>query len=145
MLKPYYFTKRALQVGFNINLNSHKINHSNSILTIEPNFPEIGNDFRYNSKILKEMATLYARIKNHYKFKHQTLFSASFDKTDEVLDETQFFITLKINQNLTESDVDNIDIKSSVEHHIHQQEVKDSRWRFDTINSLTIYFYKLLK
>ena len=145
MLKPYYFTKRALQVGINTSLNSHKINHSISILTIEPNFPEIGNDFRYKNKILKEMATIYARLKNQYKFKHQTLFSASFDKNDEVLYETQFFITLKINQNLTESDVDNIDKKSSVEHHIHQQELKDSGWRFDKINSLTIYFYKLLK
>ena len=34
MLNPYYFTNRALQVGFKINLDSHHINHANSKLTI---------------------------------------------------------------------------------------------------------------
>ena len=29
-----------------------------------------------------------------------------------------------------------------LEHHIQQQEMKDSGWRCDKINSMTIFFYK---
>ena len=46
------------------------------------------------------------------------------------------------NHILTETDIDNIDNKSPLEHQIQQQEVKVSRWRFDKINSITIYFYQ---
>ena len=56
---------------------------------------------------------------NQYEFKYQTVFSAGFGKQDEdnqVLDETELFVNLTINHNLTESDLDNIDIKSSLEH-----------------------------
>ena len=42
MLNPYYFTERALQVGFDIKLDSHHINHANSKLTIYPNYTEFG-------------------------------------------------------------------------------------------------------
>ena len=52
------------------------------------------------------------------------------------------FINLNINQNLTQSDLDKIDIRSRLEHQIQQQEMKDSGWRFDKINSMTVYFYK---
>ena len=43
---------------------------------------------------------------------------------------------------MTESDLDKIDIKSPLQHQIQQQEMKDSGWRFDKINSMTIYFYR---
>ena len=33
-----------------------------------------------------------------------------------------------------------MDVKSPLEHQIQQQEMKDSGWRFDKINSMTIYF-----
>ena len=91
------------------------------------------------------MAIVYARLINQYKFKYQTVFSARFDKQDEdnqVLDETELFINLNINHNLTQTDLDNIDVVSSLEHQKQQQEMKDSGWRFDKINSMTIYFYK---
>ena len=71
--------------------------------------------------------------------------SARFYKQDEdkqVLDETELLINLNINHNLTESDLDKIDIKSPFEHQIQQQEMKDSGWRFDKINSMILYFYK---
>ena len=47
MINPYYFTDRNLQVGFKINLDSHHINHSNSKITITPNYPEFGIETRY--------------------------------------------------------------------------------------------------
>ena len=46
------------------------------------------------------------------------------------------------NHNLTESDLDKSDVKSPLEHQIQQQEMKDSEWRFDKINSMTAYFYR---
>ena len=145
MINPYYFTDRALQVGFKINLDSHNLHHANSKLTIIPHYPEFGIEVRYINKILKELAVIYARLINQYKFNYQTVFSARFDKQDEnnqVLDETELFINLNMNYNITQSDIDNIDIKSPLEHQIQQQEMKDSGWRFDKINSMTIYFYE---
>ena len=58
---PCYFTDRALPVGFNISLDSYHINHSISELTNKPNFPEFGVELRYIDKLLKEMATIFAR------------------------------------------------------------------------------------
>ena len=43
---------------------------------------------------------------------------------------------------MTQSDFDNIDVKSPLEFQIKQQEMKNSGWRFDKIYSMTIYFYK---
>ena len=145
MINPYYFTDRNLKVGFKINLDSHKLHHANSKLTIIPNHPEFGIEFRYFNNIMKELAVNYARLINQYKFKNQTVFSARFDKQDEdgqLLDETELFINLNNNQNITQSDLDKIDIKSSLEQQIQKQEMKDSGWRFDKINSMTIYFYE---
>ena len=70
---------------------------------------------------------------------------ARFDKQDEdnqILDETKVFINLNFNHNLTESGLKKIDIKSPLEHQIQQQDMKNSGWRFDKINSMTISFYK---
>ena len=143
MNNPYYFTDRNLRVGFKINLESHHINHANSKLTITPNYPEIGIEVRYIKKILKKLSVISARLMNQYKFRYQTVFSARFDKQNEdgqVLDENELFINLNFNHNLTQTDFDNIDVISPLEHQIQQQEVKDSGWRFDKINSLTVYF-----
>ena len=145
MNNPYYFTNRALQVAFKIILDSHHINHVRSKLTITPNFPEFGIELRYINKIMKELAMIYARLINQYKFRYQTVFSARFDQQDgdgELLDETELFINLNINHNLTQSDLDKINIISPLEFQIQQQEMKDSGWRFDKINSMTVYFYK---
>ena len=145
MINPYYFIDDNLKIGFKIDLESHKIIHANSILTITPNFPDIGIETRYIIKILKEMATIYARLMNQYKFKYHILFSASFYKIDEEdprSDETELFINLNINEDLTESDNDNIDVKSQLEHKIQIQETKEAGWIFDKINSMKIKFYK---
>ena len=145
MLNPYYFTDRNLKVGFKIDLDSHHINHANSKLTITLNYPEFGIEVRYINKIIKELSVIYARLINQYKFKYQTVFSARFDKQNEdnqVLDETELFINLNINHILTETDINYIDIKSPLELQIQQQEMKDSGWRFDKINSMTVYSHK---
>ena len=145
MINPYYFTDRSLKVGFKINLDSHHINHANSKLTIIPYHPDFGIEVRYINKIMKNLAVIYARLINQYKFKYQIVFSAGFDEQDEdnqVLDETDLFIKLNINQNLTQSELENIDVVSPFEHQKQQQEMRDSGWRFDKNNSMTVYFYK---
>ena len=49
---------------------------------------------------------------------------------------------MNINHNLTESDLNKIDVRSPLEHQIQKQEMKDSGWRLDKINSMIVYFYK---
>ena len=146
MINPYYFTDNNLRVGFKINLDSHHINHSNSKLTITPNHPEFGIETRYINQIIKELSIIYARLRNQFKFRYQTIFSARFDEQNEdgqLLDETELFINLNINHNFTESDLDKIDVVSPLDHQIREQQMKDSGCRFDKINSMTIYFYKI--
>ena len=145
MINHYYFSDRNLKVAYKFNLDSHHINHLNSKVTITSNFENTGIEFRFINKIMREMAIIYARLINQYKFRYQTGFSARIDKQDEdgqLLDETELFINLNINQKLTQSDFDNINITFPLERQIQQQEMKDSGWRFDKINSMTISFYK---
>ena len=49
---------------------------------------------------------------------------------------------MNINHNLTEADIDNIDVKSQLETQIQIQETKDSGLIFDKITSRKIIFYK---
>ena len=145
MINPYYFIDENLEIGFKINLESHNISHTNSLLNIIPNFADVGIETRYVNKILKELSVIYARLINQYKFNYHVLFSASFYKIneeDQRSDEIELFSNLNINNNLTESDINNIDIKSQLEHQIQSQETKESGWIFDKINSMKIRFYK---
>ena len=131
MINPYYFFDENLKVGFKINLDSHTLHHTNSKITIIPNHPEFGIEVRYIIKIMKELAVIYARLINQYKFNYQTVFSARFDKQDEenqVLDETELFVNLNINHKLIQSDLDNIDVVSQLDYQILQQEMKGSGW-----------------
>ena len=41
MINAFYFIDENLKIGFKINLESHNINHANSLLKIEPNFPDM--------------------------------------------------------------------------------------------------------
>ena len=91
------------------------------------------------------MSTIYARLKNQNKFKYDVFFSGSFYKIneeDQRNDATELFIDFNINHNLTETDIDNIDVKSQLEHPIQIQETKDSGWIFDKNNLMKIRFYK---
>ena len=88
-----------MKFGFKINLESHNINHANSVLISIPNFRDIGIKTRHIKKILKELAITYARFINQYKFEYHILFSASFFKKneeDQRSDEIELFINLNI-------------------------------------------------
>ena len=145
MINPYYFIDENLKNGFKINLKSHNISHANFILTTTPKFPEFGFEYRYINKIIKELYVIYSRLINQYKFKYHTLFSASFYKIneeDQRNNEIELYINLTFNRNLTEPDIDNINVGSHLEHQILNQELKESGWIFDKINSMKISFYK---
>ena len=91
------------------------------------------------------MANICGGLLKRYIFKNQTTIAAKFDKQDEenqVLNETEVFINLSNRYTLAESDIDITAIKSSLEQQIQNQKLKVSGWRFDKINSLTIYFHK---
>ena len=64
MINPYHFTDGNLKVGFKTSLDSHRINHANSKLTITPNYPEFGIEVRYINKIMKKLSVIYARLVN---------------------------------------------------------------------------------
>ena len=142
MIKPNYFTDRALQVEFKNTLDSQHINHINSILAINPNFPEI-ETIKIN-EILKEMITIYAVLITEYELKYETLISARFDKQDEkglMQEQTELIIKLGFMRNLTLNDIDNINVRFHLEHQILNQEMRDSGWRLAKIDSLAIYFF----
>ena len=137
-----------LKVGITINLENHNINHAKSLLSIFSNFPDTGTETRYINKTLKEIATFYARLINQYKFKYHIFLSAIFymiNEEDQRSEEIELFNNLTINFNLTENDIDKIDIKSQLEHQILIQETKESGWIFDKINSMKIGFYKTVE
>ena len=72
------------------------------------------------------------------------MFSASFQKInqeDQRSDETELFWSLNPNHRLTEIDIDNVDIKSQLEHQIEIQEIKESGSIFDKTNSKN-FFHK---
>ena len=61
MSNPYYFTDKVLQVGFNITLKSHHINHATSKFIIKPIYLEFRIEVRYFKKIIKELSAVHAR------------------------------------------------------------------------------------
>ena len=92
------------------------------------------------------MAKFYARMINRNKFKKQVVFQARFgkqDQDDQVLDKIELYNQLNINENLTESDIDFIDVKYQLEKQIQNQKTTDSSCRSDKINPITIIFYKI--
>ena len=61
MTSPHYFTDRVLQVGFNVTLESHQMNHSISKSFIKPIYREFEIEVRYDNTIIKELSANYAR------------------------------------------------------------------------------------
>ena len=97
-------------------------------MTIAPKIPEFGIEYRYNHKIVKELSIIYARLINQIKFIFHTLFSASFNKTneeDQRYNEIELYINLKIIHNITESNLDTIDVTSQLKDRIDIQETKN--------------------
>ena len=74
MLNPYYFEDKLFYNFLKINLDSHHINHLNSKLTISSTTEYNSIEMNLINNLVKQMATIYARLINQYKFKYQTVF-----------------------------------------------------------------------
>ena len=114
-------------------------------MNVIPNFPDIAIEIRYINKISEEIATIYGRLINQYKSINHIIFSASFSKDneeDQRDNETEVFIILIFNHNLIEIDINDIKVKSQLEHQFQIQETKESGWIFDKLNSLRTRFFK---
>ena len=145
MIKQNYFTDESLKKGFKIVLESHSISHAKTILSIIPTNPDLGIATSYINKIPKKMSAFYARLKNQYKIKYHTVFSAGFYKIneeDQRSNEIKIYINLNFNNSLTETEIENTDVKSQLEHQIRIQETKECGWIFDKINSMEIKVFK---
>ena len=144
MINPDYFIDENVKVDFKNSLESHNINDAISVLKIIFNFLVIGIETRYINKIVKKMATIYARLINEYKFLSHLLFSASFYKIieeDQRIDETELFINLNINQNSTY--IDKIDIKTQLEHQFKFKKQRNQVGYLEKLNQWNYDFIKL--
>ena len=131
---PDYDNDRKLQIELRIDKDYPCLT-----FIIKPNVSENNVELHYINHIIKQLSNIYVRLINQYKFRYQTVFLTVFDKQNE--DEKEFFIDLNISHNLTQSDIDKIDVISPLRHKIHDEEMKDFDWQFYKINSMTVYFY----
>ena len=126
----YYDNDRGLRIELKIDKDSPCLTF---IITSYESVNEV--EMFYINHIIKRLSNIYARLINQYKFRYQTVFSVVFDKQNEL------FIDLNISRNLTQNDIDMIDIIPPLKHKIHDEEMKNSNWQFNKINSMTVYFY----
>ena len=126
---PDYDNGRKLQIEL-------KIDKDYPCLTF---FIEGNVELYYINHIIKQLSNIYVRLINQYKFRYQTVFLTVFDKQNG--DEKELFIDLNISYNLTQSDIDKIDVISLLRHKIYNEEMTDFDWQFYKINSMTVYFY----
>ena len=90
------------------------------------------------------MAHIYAKFINQYKFKYQLSFMLLFNKFEEDGDirrETELTITLSMVNNLTQSEIDDVNIQWEVEARKQTLEMKESGWTFQKFISMTKSFY----
>ena len=118
---------RKLQIELRIDKDSPCLT-----FIIKPYEPAYKVEVFYINHIIKQLANIYARLINQNKFRYRTVFLVVFDKQKELL------IDLNINHNLTQTDIDKIDVISPLKQNIHDEEMKKSSWQ---INSMTVYFY----
>ena len=70
MNNPFYFEDENLKIGFKNNRDSHNVNHAISIKSKIPTYPDFGIETGCINRNSKVMATVSAKLKNHYKSKY---------------------------------------------------------------------------
>ena len=141
----YKFSDNILDIAYDITVDRHHKKDLNSQITITSKFDNLfGIEMYYIDDIFKEMAHIYAKFINQYKFKYQLSFMLLFNKFEEDGDikrETEMTITLSMVNNLTQSEIDNINFQWELEARKQNSEMKESGWHFQRVNSMTISFY----
>ena len=98
----------------------------------------------YIDKLFKELSHIYAKFINQYKFKNQLSFMLLFCKFEEdgdIRKEAEMTIHLNMTNNLTQSEIDNVDIQWDLEARKQNLEMRECGWIFQRVNSMTISFY----
>ena len=98
----------------------------------------------YINDIFKEMAHIYAKFINQYKFKYQLSFMLFFNKFEEdggITKEAEMVVNINMVNNLTQSEIDIANIQWEVEARKQNLEMRDSGWDFQRVNSMTKSFY----
>ena len=141
----YKFSDNILDIAYDITVDRHHKKDLNSQITITSKFDNLfGIEMYYIDDIFKEMAHIYAKFINQYKFKYQLSFMLLFNKFEEdgyIKRETEMTITLSMVNNLTQSEIDNINFQWELEARKQNSEMKESGWHFQRVNSMTISFY----
>ena len=140
----YKFIDETLDKIYDITVDRHHKKEMNSQITITSKFDNTGIEMYFIDKIFKEMAYIYSQFINQYKFKYQLSFMLLFYKFEEDGDikrEAEMTVTLNMTNNLTQSDIDNVDIQWDLEARKQNLEMRDSGWNFQRVNSMTISFY----
>ena len=81
------------------------------------------------NKIFKEMTHIYAKFINQYKFKYQLSFTVFFNKVEEDGDirrESEMSINLNMINNLTQSEIDNVNVQWDLESRLQNLETKET-------------------
>ena len=125
----YKFTDYILDTAYDITVDSHHKKDINSQITITSKFDNIfGIEIYYINDIFKEMAHIYARFINQYKFKYQISFMLLFNKSEQDGDirrETEMTVNLNMVNNLTQSEIDNVNVQWDLEARKQNIEMKD--------------------
>ena len=82
---------------------------------------------------MAEKSHIYEKLINQFKFKYQLTFLVLFIKygeDDETTSAIELSITLNTTHNLTQSEIDNIDIQGALQKRIQSVEMKESGWNF---------------
>ena len=139
------FTDNILDIAYDITVDRHHKKDLISQITITSKFDNLfGIEMYYINDIFKEMAHIYAKFINQYKFKYQLSFMLLFNKFEEngdIRKEAEMVINLNMIINLTQSEIDNNNIQWEVEARKQNLEMRESGWHFQTVNSMTISFY----
>ena len=141
----YHFTDKTLKAACNIAVENYHDKNVNSTLTIAPKYEIIGIAEYHIDKIVIELAKIYATLVNQYKFIYQLSFLAfcnKYGEEEEITSQIELPNILTFTENLTQSDLNKIDIQWALENRIQKIEMKESGWNYQMINSMSIKFYE---
>ena len=140
----YKFTDNILSTAYDITVDKHHKKNLNSQITITSKFDNTGIEMYYINEIFKEMSQIYANFINQYKFKYQLSFMLLFYKFEEdgdIRKEAEMSINLNMTNNLTQSEIDNVNVQWDLESRKQNLEMQESGWVFQRVNSMTKSFY----
>ena len=140
----YKITDNILNIAYDITVDKHHKKNLNSQSTITSKFDTFGIEMNFFDKIFKQMSHIYAKFIYEYKFKYQLSFMLLFYKFEEYGDikkEAEMTVNLNMTNNLTQSEIDNVNIQWDLEARKQNLEMQESGWVFQRVNSMTISFY----